>query len=158
MSRSKLIAILLVLLFSFIGFVLYWGGKNQVQVVVAAQELKQDNAELKHSVDSLDYTVRVIHHQFDQADSLIAEKDKTITNQKKSLFTLMKDAATKVFARESVVYIHDTVYITEKKSFWGKTKTSVAKSTTSIDSASNLVEQEPILMGSVAAPEDTTKR
>lgn len=158
MSRSKSIAILLIVLFGFIGFVLYWGGKNQVQVVVAAQELKQDNAELKHSVDSLDYTVKVIHHKFTKADSLMAEKDKTITNQKKSLFSLMKEAATKVFARESVVYIHDTVYITEKKSFWGKTKTSIAKSTTSIDSASNLVEQEPILMGSMAAPEDTTKR
>ena len=158
MSRSKSIAILLVLLFSFIGFVLYWGGKNQVQVVVAAQELKQDNAELHHNVDSLDRTIKIIHYKYLGTDSLIAEKDKTITNQKKSLFTLMKEAATKVFARESVVYIHDTVYITEKKSFWGKTKTSIAKSTTSIDSASNLIEQEPILMGSMAAPEDTTKR
>ena len=88
----------------------------------------------------------------------MAEKDKTINNQKKSLFAMMKEAATKVFARESVIYIHDTVYITETKNFWGRKKTSVAKTETSIDSASNFIEQEPILMGSMTAPEDTTKR
>ncbi len=58
----------------------------------------------------------------------------------------------------SVVTIHDTVFITEKKSFWGKTKTSVVKSETSIDSSSSTVTEEPILMGSVTAPEDTIKK
>jgi hypothetical protein len=154
MSTKKYLYIVLTVLIGFVGFVLYWSGKSHVEVVVAAQELKQDNSELQHSVDSLDYTVKVIKYKYAGTDSLLVEKDKTITNQKKSLYTLMKEAATKVFARESVVYIHDTIYITEKKSFWGKTKTSIAKSITSIDSASNLIEQEPILVGSVA---DTTK-
>jgi hypothetical protein len=154
MSTKKYLYIVLTVLIGFIGFVLYWSGKSQVEVVVAAQELKQDNSKLQHNIDSLDYTVKVIKYKYAGTDSLLVEKDKTITNQKKSLYTLMKEAATKVFARESVVYIHDTVYITEKKSFWGKTKTSVAKSTTSIDSASNLIEQESILMGSIT---DTTK-
>ena len=69
----------------------------------------------------------------------------TITNYETKIKTTN---ATKTITVEKI--IHDTVYIETKKSFWGKTKISVAKSTTSIDSASNLIEQEPILMGSIS--------
>ena len=157
MSTKKYLYIVLTILIGFVGFVLYWSGKSQVEVVVAAKELQQDNTELHQSVDSLGKTIQIIHYKYKISDSLITEKDKTISNQKKSLFTMMREAATKVFARESVVYIHDTVYITETKNFWGRKKTSVAKTETSVDSSSNLIEQEPILLGTTTAPIDTTK-
>lgn len=157
MSTKKYLYIVLAVLIGFVGFVLYWSGKSHVDVVVAAQELKQDNAVLHQSVDSLGNTIVVYKRKYAITDSVIAEKDKTITNQKKSIFGLLADAATKVFARESVVYIHDTVYITEKKNFWGKTKRNVEKSVASIDTTSSLIEQEPILLGAEVAPVDTTK-
>jgi len=155
MSTKKYLYIVLTVLIGFVGFVLYWSGKSHVDVVVAAQELKQDNSKLQHNVDSLDYTVKVIKYKYAGTDSLLIEKDKTITNQKKSLYTLMKEAATKVFARESVVYIHDTVYITEKKNFWGKTKRNVEKSVASIDSSSTTQEIE--VLGTISNPQDTTQ-
>lgn len=157
MSTKKYLYIVLAVLIGFVGFVLYWSGKSHVEVVVAAQELQQDNTQLHQSVDSLDNTIIIYKRKYAITDSVIAEKDKTITNQKKSIFGLLADAATKVFARESVVYIHDTVYITEKKNFWGKTKRNIEVSVASIDSSSKLVEQEPILLGTETAPIDTTK-
>ena len=157
MSTKKYLYIVLAVLIGFVGFVLYWSGKSHVEVVVAAQELQQDNTQLHQSVDSLDNTIIVYKRKYAITDSVIAEKDKTIINQKKSIFGLLADAATKVFARESVVYIHDTVYITEKKNFWGKTKRNIEVSVASIDSSSKLVEQESILLGTETAPIDTTK-
>ena len=157
MSTKKYLYIVLAVLIGFVGFVLYWSGKSHVEVVVAAQELQQDNTQLHQSVDSLDNTIIVYKRKYAITDSVIAEKDKTIINQKKSIFGLLADAATKEFARESVVYIHDTVYITEKKNFWGKTKRNIEVSVASIDSSSKLVEQESILLGTETAPIDTTK-
>ena len=157
MSTKKYLYIVLAVLIGFVGFVLYWSGKSHVEVVVAAQELQQDNTQLHQSVDSLVNSIIVYKRKYAITDSVIAEKDKTIINQKKSIFGLLADAATKVFARESVVYIHDTVYITEKKNFWGKTKRNIEVSVASIDSSSKLVEQESILLGTETAPIDTTK-
>lgn len=155
MSTKKYLYIVLVVLIGFVGFILYWSGKNHVEVVVAAQELKQDNTELHQSVDSLGNTIVIYKQKYAISDSIITEKDKTISSQKRSIFGMLADAANKVFTRESVVYIHDTVFITEKKNFFGRTKTSIAKSTTSIDSSSSLIEQEPILLESKI--EDTIK-
>ena len=157
MSTKKYLYIVLAVLIGFVSFVLYWSGKSHIEVAVAAQELQQDNTQLHQSVDSLGNTIVVYKHKYAITDSVIAEKDKTITTQKKSIFSLLADAATKVFARESIVYIHDTVYITEKKNFWGRTKVNVEKSVASIDTTSTLTEQEPILLGSQVAPVDTTK-
>ena len=157
MNTKKYLYIVLAVLIGFVGYILYWSGRSHVDVVVAAKELQQTNVELTHSVDSLGNTIVVYKHKYAITDSVIAEKDKTISTQKKSIFSLLADAATKVFARESVVYIHDTIYITEKKNFWGKTKVNVEKSVASIDSSSSLIEQEPILLGSQVAPVDTTK-
>ena len=158
MSTKKYLYIVLAVLIGFVGFVLYWSGKSHIEVAVAAQELQQDNTQLHQSVDSLGNTIVVYKHKYAITDSVIAEKDKTISTQKKSIFGLLADAATKVFARQSVVYIHDTIYITEKKNFWGKTKRNVEMSVASIDSSSSLIEQEPILLGSQVAPVDTTKK
>ena len=71
MSTKKYLYTLLVVLIGFVGFVLYWSGKSQVEVVVAAKELQQDNVELHQSVDSLGKTIQIIHYKYHGTDSKI---------------------------------------------------------------------------------------
>ena len=134
-----------------VGLTIAFSAKKHVETVSTAIELAKDKEKLQQDVQIIRHTVRGY-------DSIVASKDSTIKTQKKSIFGLLREVATKLMVTSSVVTIHDTVFITEKKSFWGKTKTSVVKSETSIDSSSSTVTEEPILMGSVTAPEDTIKR
>ena len=69
----------------------------------------------------------------EKVHSNIKELNKTITNYENEI-----KAATKVKAVEKI--IHDTVYIETKKSFWGRTKTSISKKSDSTVSESETVD------------------
>jgi len=69
---------------------------------------------------------------------LILEQIKDINNKKNEL------KKTKVVEPiKEVFYIHDTIFITEKKNFWGKTKKTIQQST-SVDSLQFFEESDSI--------------
>ena len=127
-----------------VGLTIAFSAKKQVETVSTAIELAKDKEKLQQDVQIIKRTV----HGY---DSLVASKDSTIKTQKKSIFGLLREVATKLMVTSSVVTVHDTVFITEKKSFWGKTKRSIAVAS-STDSSS-MVEEK--LMASY--PIDTIK-
>lgn len=114
------------LLFAIIGLVcytLFYSAKSHVEAVQVADELVV-------KTDSLDKTVKVLHKEKETAlqqiqllDSTLVVKDQVIDQQKNNLTTLRRDAA--VLKKMGPIIIHDTVYVTETKNFWGKKKKTV---------------------------------
>ena len=125
-----------------VGLTIAFNAKKHVETVSTAIELAKDKEKLQQDVQIIRGTV----HSY---DSLVASKDSTIKTQKKSIFGLLREAASKLMVTSSVITIHDTVYITEKKSFWGKTKRSVEVAS-SVDS----FKEEKVL---ASYPIDTIK-
>jgi hypothetical protein len=116
-----------------IGLTIAFNVKKHVEVISTATELATEKAQLQKDV-------LIIKHNIKSYDSIVAKKDSTIKTQKKSIFGLLKEVATKMMVTTSVVTVHDTVYITEKKNFWGKTKRSVQLAS-SVDSSSTVEEK-----------------
>jgi hypothetical protein len=102
---------------------LFYSAKTHVEAVQVADELVV-------KTDSLGKTVNVLHKEKETAleqiqflDSTLVVKEQVIDRQKMNLTTLRRDAA--VLKRVGPIIIHDTVYVTETKSFWGKKKKTV---------------------------------
>lgn len=114
------------LLFAIIGLVcysLFYNAKTHVQAVQVADELVV-------KTDSLDKTVKILHKQKDSVmqkievlDSVIGVKDQIIDNQESNLTTLKRDK--EALRKMGPIVIHDTVYVTETKNFWGKKKKTI---------------------------------
>ena len=155
MKKSyTLLYILVFLLVSVVGVTIYVSGKSHIDAVNTAVKLDSANVALQEQVIVVSKTYS---SKMSKLDSAIAKKDSTIKVQKGNIFSLIGQVAKQMFVKTSSVFVHDTVFITEKKNFWGRTKTSVAKTETSVDSSSSTIVQEPILMGSMVAPVDSTK-
>lgn len=114
------------LLFAIVGLVCYtifYNAKTHVQAVEVVEELVV-------KTDSLSTTVKVLHKEKDSVltqievlDSTLTLKNWVIFKQSNDLNTLKKDTA--ALKRIGPIIIHDTVYVTETKNFWGKKKMSV---------------------------------
>lgn len=116
------------LLFAIIGLVcfnLFHSAKTHVEAVQVADELIV-------KTDSLNNTVKVLAKEKDSAlkeietlDSTLLIKDQIIQVQSTSIRTLKRDTA--ALKRVGPIIIHDTVYITETKNFWGRKKKTIEK-------------------------------
>lgn len=114
------------LLFAIVGLVCYtifYNAKTHVQAVEVVEELVV-------KTDSLSTTVEVLHKEKDSVltqievlDSTLTLKNWVIFKQSNDLNTLKKDTA--ALKRIGPIIIHDTVYVTETKNFWGKKKMSI---------------------------------
>lgn len=117
-------------------------GKSHVEVIQKSEELVEQKAQLTDSVVSLECAKKESLKKLKEVDSALVSNKKLIEEQKQKIVSLDKEtkllkvAPKAVMASPSIVYIHDTVFITEKKNFWGKTKRTV-NSVQSIDSVFN---------------------
>jgi hypothetical protein len=84
----------------------------EVDSVMAKSEKTSDSAKVILKVSDMKEQIGDMKSQMSNMNALLKEKPKTIT-------------------------VRDTVYITEKKNFWGKTKTSVDSTSQKIDSTEN---------------------
>lgn len=124
---KKWIYILLILIISSVCYSLFYNAKTHVDTVKVVDELIVKS-------DSLTGTVEILHKEKDSAltqiellDSMIEKKDAIIGQQNSDLNGLKKETAN--LKKMGPIVIHDTVYITETKNFWGKKKTSIENST-----------------------------
>lgn len=138
---KKLIYLLLLAIICLVCYSLFYNAKTHVEAVKVADEL-----EVK--TDSLDKTVKILHmeketalKQVDMLDSTLTVKDQVIDQQKNNIVSLKRDAA--VLKKQGPIIIHDTIYITETKSFWGKKKRTV-ESKSSTDTLDLELEQPDI--------------
>lgn len=141
---------LILVFFATISLALYSifiSGTNHAKVVEESQELVEQTSALSDSVIGLKQERKVSLEKLSSIDSLAQEQQQLIDNQEKKIAVLNKEA--KLFhemaksikpLKPEIVYIHDTVFITEKKNFWGKTKKSIT-TTQSIDS---VFSEEPV--------------
>lgn len=116
------------LLFAIIGLVcytLFYNAKTHVEAVQVAEDLVV-------KTDSLDKTVKFLHKEKESAlkqiellDSTLTLKEQVIDEQKSNIKTLKRDAL--VLKKQGPIIIHDTVYVTETKNFWGKKKKTIEK-------------------------------
>ena len=108
---------------SLVCYTLFYNAKTHVEAVETTNELVT-------KADSLTATVQVLHKERDAAftkitslDSTLVLKDSLITTQNLNLTTLKKNVM--AIKKMGPIVIHDTVYVTESKNFWGKKKTTV---------------------------------
>ena len=117
-----------ILLFSIVGFItytIYYNAKTHVEAVEVADELVVQK-------DSLDKTVKVLIHTQDSVlskietlDSVLTSKDSVIDTQKNRIGALKRSEEELKTRVVTPIIIRDTIYITEKKNFWGRTKKSI---------------------------------
>jgi hypothetical protein len=115
-------------------------GKNHVDAVQESAVLLEQRAQLKDSVVSLECVKKESIKKLKEADSVLTSQNELITSQQKKIVSLDKEAKAakaqpkSVMAIEpKIIYVHDTVFVTEKKNFWGRTKKTVV-SVQAIDS------------------------
>jgi hypothetical protein len=117
--------------------------------LISCQREKSDDSSkvLKYS-DSVISKSKLIQDSafktFKIADEITKTKIIEVVNQVnmaneeiKNLKTLMKLTTTKEIVKE--VIIHDTIYITEKKNFWGKTKKTIDSSRSTTENVDSLI-------------------
>lgn len=141
------------LLFAIIGLVcynLFYSAKTHVEAVQVADELIV-------KTDSLNNTVKVLVKEKDSAlkeieilDSTLVVKDQLIEIQSTNIKTLRRDTA--ALKRVGPIIIHDTVYITETKNFWGRKKKTIEKV-----SSSDTLEVEESESDSLFSQPDSTQ-
>ena len=156
MKRSYvLLYVLVFLLVAIVGVTIYVSGKNHMAAVETAVKLDSANASLQEQVVVV---TNKYGKELSKYDSVLAKKDSTIKVQKSSIFGLIKQVATRLFVTtSSISYVHDTVFVTEKKNFWGRVRTSVATTSSTVDSCNSVMHEEPILLGSQIEPVDSLK-
>lgn len=122
-------------------------GKNHIEVAQESATLVEEKAALKDSVVGLACKNTESLKKLKAADSTLTAQVSLIKDQQKKIVSLDKEtkslkAAPKMAMalKPEIIYIHDTVFITEKKNFWGKTK----KTVTSVQSIDSVFREEPI--------------
>lgn len=127
-------------------------GKQQIVEVQKSEALAQEKIKLCDSVKGLTVQKEKSLDQLKVADSLVQEQVGIINQQQYKIATL--DQETRLLKKQpkeklatalkpEIIYVHDTVIITEKKNFWGKTKKTVT-STQSIDSVFSKEETDSL--------------
>ena len=127
---KKGIYFILISIVSLVCYTLFYNAKTHVEAVEATNELVT-------KADSLAVTVEVLHKERDSAftkidllDSTLVSKDSILVKQVTDLTTLKRNIV--AIKKVGPIIVHDTVYITESKNFWGKKKTTI-ENVTSID-------------------------
>jgi len=121
---------ILLAIISLVCYTLFYNAKTHVEAVETTNELVSET-------DSLLTTVKILHKEKDSAiskinllDSAITSKDSLLVKQSTDLTSLKRNIV--AIKKIGPIIIHDTIYITESKNFWGKKKTTV-ETTTSTD-------------------------
>lgn len=147
---KKWIYLILFAIIALVCYSLFYSAKTHVEAVQVADELIV-------KTDSLDKTVKVLAKEKDSAlkeietlDSAMVSKDLLIEGQKTSIRALRRDTA--ALKRVGPIIIHDTVYITETKNFWGKKKKTIEKTSTT-----DTLELEEFEQDSIMAEPDSTE-
>jgi DMSO reductase anchor subunit len=136
---KKQIYFLLVAIIGLVCYTIFRNAKTHVEAVEVVEELAV-------KTDSLNNTVIVLNKEKDSViseiihlDSALTTSNMLITKQNADISSLKKDTAALKKVTSSVIIIHDTVYITETKNFWGKKKKSV-EVTSGADTVINEIE------------------
>lgn len=131
---KKQIYFLLAAIIALVCYTIFRNAKTHVEAVEVVEELAVVTDSLSSAADSLTETVTVLHKEKDSVisekhmlDSVLDVKDMVITKQSSAIKSLRNDTA--ALKKVSTIVIRDTVYVTESKNFWGKTKKSVETST-----------------------------
>jgi hypothetical protein len=147
---KKWIYLILFAIIALVSFNLFYSAKTHVEAVQVADELIV-------KTDSLDKKVKVLAKEKDSAlkeietlDSALVFKDQLIEDQKTSIRTLRRDTA--ALKKIGPIIIHDTIYITETKNFWGKKKKTIEKTSTT-----DTLEVEGLEQDSIMAEPDSTE-
>lgn len=134
-KKGLVIGGLIFLIVFFMVISIFFIGKKQVDTTTKLIDLKSTTIELMDSVGHLHQKHTVYKNELDMKDSLIQKQESVIDLQNKDL-NVMKREVSKIKSSvqtKQIVYIHDTIVITEKKNFWGKTKKTIQQSS-SVDS------------------------
>ena len=130
---KKQIYFLLVAIIALVCYTIFRNAKTHVEAVEVVEELVVVTDSLSTAADSLSEKVTVLHKEKDSVicekhmlDSTLVVKDMVINKQSSAIKSLRNDTA--ALKKVSTIVIRDTVYITESKSFWGRTKKSVETS------------------------------
>lgn len=114
---------ILLAIISLVCYTLFYNAKTHVEAVETTNELVT-------KADSLETTVKVLHKERDSAfikidllDSTLVSKDSILVKQVTDLTTLKRNIV--AIKKVGPIIVHDTVYITESKNFWGKKKTTI---------------------------------
>lgn len=133
---KKWIYLLLIVIIGLVCYTLFRNAKKQVETINAVDELVIKTDSLNNTNKSLNKTVKVIYKLKDSVlieknslDSILTIKNKIINRQNINLKLLKQNP---IFLQKVNYIVHDTVYITETKNFWGKKKRTV-EMTSNID-------------------------
>lgn len=114
---------ILLAIISLVCYTLFYNAKTHVEAVETTKELVT-------KADSLTTTVKILHKERDSAftkidllDSTLVSKDSILVKQITDLTTLKRNIV--AIKKVGPIIVHDTVYITESKNFWGKKKTTI---------------------------------
>jgi hypothetical protein len=120
---KKGIYFILLAIVSLVCYTLFYNAKTHVEAVETTNELVT-------KADSLTTTVKILHKERDSAftkidllDSTLVSKDSILVKQVTDLTTLKRNIV--AIKKIGPIIVHDTVYITESKNFWGKKKTTI---------------------------------
>jgi hypothetical protein len=105
-----------IFILNLVFFLLSCGGNNSV-VVVAEKSDSVIVESQKH--------IQAVNLVLDSADSKVSESVYTVVEQMQNLKSENEKLKIQYQRLKKTIVRHDTVYITEKKNFWGKTKRSV---------------------------------
>ena len=113
-----------------IGLNIFFNAKTHVDTVESVQKFKSKSDSLTEKVVTLKKEKDSAICKIEVLDSTLIVKDGVIESQSSNLNLLRKESL--LIKQKGPIIIHDTIYITETKNFWGKKKTSIEQ-TTSID-------------------------
>lgn len=130
---KKQIYFLLAAIIALVCYTIFRNAKTHVEAVEVATELAVVSDSLSSAADSLTEKVTILHKEKDSVltenemlDSTLEVKDMFIIKQSSAIKSLKNDTA--ALKKVSTIVIRDTVYVTESKNFWGRTKKSVETS------------------------------
>ena len=130
---KKQIYFLLAAILALVCYTIFRNAKTHVEAVEVATELAVVSDSLSSAADSLTEKVTILHKEKDSVltenemlDSTLEVKDMFIIKQSSAIKSLKNDTA--ALKKVSTIVIRDTVYVTESKNFWGRTKKSVETS------------------------------
>jgi hypothetical protein len=122
-------------------------GKDRIEEAQQTEIILQQNTSLTDSVVCLESKASAVEKKLKAADSIVSVQTAKIADQIQKISKLDQEAKTLKSApklvmasKPEIIYIHDTVFITEKKNFWGKTR----KTVTSVQSIDSVFREEPI--------------
>ena len=109
---------------------LFFNAKTHVDTVESAEKFKSKSDSLTTKVVTLKKEKDSAISKIEILDSTLTVKDEVIEKQSSHLNKLKNESM--MIKQVGPIIIHDTIYITETKNFWGKKKTSIEQ-TTSVD-------------------------